>query len=94
MAVGVELAGLDNLHAMVTHAHGQLLDLTDNLEADLARQAGPMRAYVSPRLHARTWGPEKVWTLPAGGWVADSHGRVDLPDPTDTLDTYAQQLLG
>lgn len=90
----MDLDGLPQLTARLDHAHAGLLDLTGDLAHQLEAEAPPMRAFASPRLNARTWGAGDVWTLPAGAWVADSHGRVDLPDPTDTLTTTAQRLLG
>jgi hypothetical protein len=92
--VGVELTGAPELVARLDHAHQGLLDLSTDLQHQLERDTTPMRAFASPTLHARAWGAEKVWTLPAGAWVADSHGRVGLPeDPTEKLTTHVQQLL-
>lgn len=93
MHVGVELSGVSDLEARLSHAHAGLLDLTRQLGAQLLATAPPMTVATSPRMRARAWGAGDVWTLPAGGWVSSRDGGVHLPDNLDDLTTHVQELL-
>jgi hypothetical protein len=92
--VDVDLDGLPELVARLGHAHDGILDLTHDLGLELMRAGPPMMSFTSTAMRPRTWGPEDLWQLPAGSWVAGRDGRVHLPKhTTDDLTIYVQELL-